>query len=613
MKLLFKILAVIVGIIVIAVIGLVTLVDPNEYKPQIQEQVRQTINRELSLDGDLSWRIFPTLGIETGRVAIINPQGFNRDHLVELKHAAISVEVLPLLTGTVSLGKLELDGLRLNIITNADGTSNLDGMSKGDKEPKADSAQQPSTSSSNSLDVSLGGIAITNVVLELQDLAVNSQTLLEVKEISLGEFELGKRSPLEIIIALATNDLQGDVKITSRVIVDQNLEQLELEGLTLISSLRGQALPTNINVNIAANIQANLKSNEFNVNDFSLAANSLQLNGQLSARTGKITNVKFALKGNEWDLNPFIPPATETDSEQAPTPQVEPDLSFLNTLNVDGQLDIAGIKAKGLSLGKTALTVKVDKGEARITPLTVDLYDGQLRVLATVSHDNGRNSYVYKHWLTGVQIQPLLKDLADMTLLAGSTESQLVSKGQGLTVDKIKKNIAASGDFKILDGALFGINLPQKIRSAKASLTGGDKTVATEEQKTDFTELVGQFKIDNGVFNNTSLDMVSPFIRLDGKGTADIIQSLIDYRLKVVLVGSTQGQGADVNEMAGVAIPLKVSGSFSDPKFGLDTSGALKAKLDAEKAKLKSKLDAEKEKAKDKLKDKLKNKLDGLF
>ena len=67
-----------------------------------------------------------------------------------------------------------------------------------------------------------------------------------------------------------------------------------------------------------------------------------------------------------------------------------------------------------------------------------------------------------------------------------------------------------------------------------------------------------------------------------------------------------------------------MTGSFTDPKFGLDTGGALKAKLDQEKAALKSKLndakanakikaDKAKADAKKKLKDKLKNKLNGLF
>ena len=99
--------------------------------------------------------------------------------------------------------------------------------------------------------------------------------------------------------------------------------------------------------------------------------------------------------------------------------------------------------------------------------------------------------------------------------------------------------------------------------------------------------------------------MISPLLRLNGAGTANIISEEIDYKLAVTVVGSLKGQGSDT-DLGGLKIPLKVSGSFTDPKFGLDTSGALKAKLNAEKDKLK-------EKAKAKLKDKLKDKFGGLF
>ena len=113
--------------------------------------------------------------------------------------------------------------------------------------------------------------------------------------------------------------------------------------------------------------------------------------------------------------------------------------------------------------------------------------------------------------------------------------------------------------------------------------------------------------------------MLSPLLRLKGAGTANIIKETINYKLGVTVVGSLKGQGgATDDQLSGLNIPLKVTGTFAKPKFGLDTSGALKSKLDAEKKKLKQKAkDKLKEKLEgklgDKLGDKLKGKLGSLF
>ncbi len=65
-----KLLYVLLGIIIVVVLGivaLVTLVNPNQFKPVIAEQVKEQTGRDLVISGDIGWRFFPTLGIEYWR------------------------------------------------------------------------------------------------------------------------------------------------------------------------------------------------------------------------------------------------------------------------------------------------------------------------------------------------------------------------------------------------------------------------------------------------------------------------------------------------------------------------------------------------------------------
>ena len=70
-----------------------------------------------------------------------------------------------------------------------------------------------------------------------------------------------------------------------------------------------------------------------------------------------------------------------------------------------------------------------------------------------------------------------------------------------------------------------------------------------------------------------------------------------------------------------MTVPVRVSGSFSEPTYTLDAealmSGAVKVRIEAEKAKVKekvkAKVDEAREDAKGKIQDELKKGLGGLF
>ena len=619
MKRLLKIVLAIVLLIVVAIIGLIMVVDPNDYKAEIEQQAEKSLNRKLAINGDLGWVFFPKLAIGTGQIELKNAPGFSKENLAKIDKLSVSVDVMSLLSGEIKLGQLSLDGLNFNFETNAQGITNLDGMGADNKTTTPQTSIESQSNSKSELPkLALAGIDITNTLITVIDKKLGTETDLSIKLIELGAFELGKDTTLDIILSVVTKEFVGDLNLQAMMNVSADISKVALKSLSVDGALKGDNVPAG-QMNIALNTSANVQLSPMiaTIDGISLDVNGMTIEGNASVALLDKTKVRFDLKGNEWDLNPLIPAAEEnteqTEISKEPVTEVEPDLSILTTLDVDGQFTIAGFKAKGINIGQTLLNVNVKDGNATLAPLSVDLYDGKMTLNATVRHDNGRNSYSIDKQLKGVQILPLLKDAADVDMLAGSTEFNLVANGEGLTVSKIKKDLDGKGSFAIRDGALYGINIAQKLRSAKAAL---GSSASEEEKKTDFTALTGEFTMAKGVVNNTSLLMEAPFLRLNGQGTANILQELVDYHLKVTLVGTSKGQNGG-SDLAGLAIPLKVTGSFTDPKFGLDTSGALKAKLDQEKAalKAKAKLQADKlrEEAKKKAKDKLKDKLKGLF
>ncbi|MEN9945780.1 MAG: hypothetical protein RLZZ293_166 [Pseudomonadota bacterium] len=116
-KKLFKYLIIsifsLLSLVLIGLIGVVTLVNPNHFKPLISKAVYQSTGRQLTIAGDIAWKIYPNLGITLNQVSFSNPQGFKESNLLSFNSADVSVALMPLLSQHIIVKTLQIDGLKL--------------------------------------------------------------------------------------------------------------------------------------------------------------------------------------------------------------------------------------------------------------------------------------------------------------------------------------------------------------------------------------------------------------------------------------------------------------------------------------------------------------------
>lgn len=638
MKLFIKLLAGVISLLILSVVILLTVIDPNDYKQEIQDQVKKAINRELLIKGDINWTIYPQLGLSSGEIALNNPESFNREHLLKIENTAIGLQLLPLFVGEIKIGKLTLNGLRFNLITNKDGLSNLDNMTSNtastESKPQATTTttetQQPGFFAIDKTE--LAGINIENAVFEMQDLQVGSTSKVDIKHIKLAKFALGQETDISIITDLLIAKMNGHIELQSKLLVAPDFSSIQLNQLDLQTQLTGADLPNGkITAAVKSDIHYDLNSKKAQLDKLFLALDKINLTGKVAVQTNKITKVRFTLQGNEWDLNPYLPPPPEKQQDtntasasaseatkasgtanQPPVAEQEPDLSFLHDLNVDGSLSIAGVKVSGLTIGKVDTKLVVKNGKAQIKPLTAQLYQGLVTVSGWVDDANGLNRYKLSSKVDKVQIRPLLQDAAETDLLSGSSELNFYAIGEGLTASKIKSGLVGNGDFKLTDGALYGINISQELRLLKAQLKGKKAPTDANIKKTDFASLTGEFNISQGVIDNNKFLMLSPVMRLDGLGLINILKESLDYKLTI-----TPLKG-DLDE---ITIPLLIKGPFTSPQFSLDMNDVLQQQIKLQRKKLEQKAKAElkrqqrklQEKSQKEIQDKLKKELGRLF
>ncbi|MDD9195476.1 AsmA family protein [Aliivibrio sp. S3MY1] len=199
--------------VIVAFFVLVLLVNPNDFKPLIKEQVEAQTGRQLTIDGDIDWRFFPTIGFSIGEVALSNPDGFATPDLVKFNNAVLDLNVRPLLQHEINIGLVTLDGASFTLHTLKNGVSNLDNIGPEKvKDATAEviptetvSAENTKPSAQlNDWKLTLDGIALTNAKVLIQDDKAGTKMYFSDMNLSLSQFSPGEWATLSF-------NLKGDL------------------------------------------------------------------------------------------------------------------------------------------------------------------------------------------------------------------------------------------------------------------------------------------------------------------------------------------------------------------------------------------------------------------
>ena len=600
-------LAILVTFVVAVTLYLTVFFDPNDFKPEVVNAVKKQTGRELVITEDLSWTFFPTVGINLGGVSLSNPEGFTPKSMLEVHKAVAEVELMPLFSKQIEIAQLSLDGAKINLVTRKNGSSSFDGLT-GSTADKSSTPSELSLSQAKLASIDVGGVSITNTQINLIDEAKGQTQTVTLKQFTLEAFSLDKFAPIAYELTASLPDMTLSSKGEGQIKLSHDFNQLVIEKLDIATQVEGDAIPhKKLTAEVSVNSQIALDKKQLSADINKFAVGDISATGKLTVHyAGKVPQINANLQLGDIDLDALLPksdtaekqPAIASTSSQA----IEPDLTALNGLDARLTLAVKSIKVANLSTQNWLMDLGIKNGVVDLKQLTADLYQGKLMLNAQVDARSKVASYQFDKQISAVQIQPLLKDAAELEILAGTANFSVKGKGKSLIPEQLKKNLLANGRFEITDGTLYGVNIPQMIRSAQAKLKGDMSAETQEERKTDFSSLTGNFSLEHGVAANPDLAMSSPLIRLAGKGSANLLTQTLDYRLTTSLVNSLKGQGGSGKDaLAGIDIPLAITGTFQKPEYALDTQALLNNQLKEET-----------DKAKEKLKDSLLKKLGGF-
>ncbi len=170
MKALIKVVLGLVVVLIVAVVVVGAIFDPNDYKAEIQQLARDKASIDLSIDGDIGWSLFPTLGLQLPKV---NAKSLEGKQLAAVNQVQVAVKLSALLQGKVEMNGVLVDGLVLAV------TAPAEGADKGsDKGGHTGSGGGQGKSGSGGVQFDIGDVDIRNANITLDDPAQGRKVVL---------------------------------------------------------------------------------------------------------------------------------------------------------------------------------------------------------------------------------------------------------------------------------------------------------------------------------------------------------------------------------------------------------------------------------------------------
>ncbi len=347
------------------------------------------------------------------------------------------------------------------------------------------------------------------------------------------------------------------------------LKALNADGSLRIGKLKyGKTKASNIRIDLKADGQ------KLSLDPLAAKVDESQIDASLGISRFNDPIYSFKVHIDQLDADKYI---TKSDQPVAKNNVDTPiDLSALKKLNASGEAKIGWLKLANVKTQQVNIGLKAADGLATIAPFSANLYQGSMSGMLKVDA-RSTPSITFKQEMKSIAIGPLLIDAINNNMLNGKGSLNVDVTTSGSTVGALKKNLAGKAAVNLADGAVKGIDIAGTLREVKSKINifkDKNSLGADQTKKTDFSELTASFDIKNGVAHNEDLAMKAPILRLgkgDSRGDIDIGNETINYLAKPTVVKSLKGQGgAELDALAGFSIPVKITGTFSNPKYGMD-------------------------------------------
>ncbi len=325
--------------------------------------------------------------------------------------------------------------------------------------------------------------------------------------------------------------------------------------------------------------------------DTTLGSNVAHISGSVK-NPFKNQQIALSISSKKIDLHELFMPGTDkskpSDDRKADT-SADAAKPLPEDFSAKGDVRIDNAIYKELTMSNFTLLFQVQNNILHITRMTAGIGKGTVDLTSSIDLSEPGYTYSMTGKVDAVHVEELVNSLAPKAknTLFGIVTSDISLSGAGTKPENIRNKLTGKGHFSMKDGKLTNSKLPEKL----AQFLG-----IPELRTINLKKASGDIAIRSGVAHLTSL-FASDDLSMDPSGKIGLDKTLdlaFDLKLSPSL---TKKVTFDSNiakyikdEGGWGTIPLTVSGTLSDPSFGVNVAEAGKRVIQEKGKKILEKL-----------------------
>ena len=403
---------------VIAVAGVVYLAatfNPNNYKAQIIQAVKDSTQRNLRLDGDIKLSFYPGIGASLSKVSLSEFRSDKEFAAIESAH--VSLALMPLLHKQMVVDEVTISGLKATLIKHKDGTSNIDDLLGQAKQKSEHPEQQQEHAAGSPVTFDIASVSVEKTDLSYHDESSGAQYAIKDLNFKTGRIASSMPSKIDVSAVIQADQPKLDItaKLKATLTFDLGKQNYQLQGLELQAN--GAALDiNNLKVTASGDASANLTAQEYAAKKFVLNASGVKVKDKFEAKLDA--------------------PSLNLTQEKYSADKLTLDASFGNIVT---KLTLPGIEGNAQSFKVSALSLdlnfkqpeqafKVKLSSSLSGNIKAQQFDlSNLNVAVTATGDKLPNKSVSSEMKGSIQIDAAKKTM-QANLAGGLLQSQVKAK-----------------------------------------------------------------------------------------------------------------------------------------------------------------------------------------
>ena len=582
MKRLLTTLMILLVVIVAGLSALIFLVNPNDFRAWMVQQVEDRSGYQLNIEGPLRWHVWPQLSILSGRMSLTAP-GADQP-IVSAENMRLDVALYPLLSHQLQVKQVMVKDAVVQLIPESQ-------PRVPQNSPVAPQGSYSSSPSSRGWSFAIDKLQVVDSVLVFQRA---DKEQITVRNINLElQQDASKNAHIELSSRINRDQRDLTFSLLADVALGDYPHQLNAKITSLDYQLQGAGLMAegikgSGDFSLIWQEEEGLQKLKLNITRFT--ANDSDIKGELSYTLSNAPELALNLQSRKLNIdNLLIADGTEgvqTVVSNPPRPVIaehpQPDYQTLRTTQADINIAADTLQWRGLNISGLQTTLTNRKGLLKIDTLNGRIGQGNLSLPGSLDVRGDLPKYSFQPQINQIEMGTILKAFNYPVVVTGLLSLNGTLTGNMLTASAFRENWQGNAQVSLNQALLQGMNFQQLIQQAVSRSADGISILGNDENVTSLDSLSAQVRLNKGNLQLSAMSGQSSLLTLTGSGNLNIVREVCDVMFRIQLNAWQGSNNKLIKLLESTAIPLRVYGPWQQLNYSLPIDQVLRGLLQGE-------------------------------